>query len=141
MGNRPQKGYDYHRAGVAMVTLKTRTGVRLCRITQQSFELTETGRIVQHELLGIPTFFGPVKIGQYQIMPDHLHVLVHVVRDLPEGVTLHSVVRGFKLGVNRQCRERFGAASFRVWDADGRKKYKELAQQSFAQPRDCPRQS
>jgi hypothetical protein len=31
MGNRPQKGYDYRRAGVAMVTLKTRPGVRLCK--------------------------------------------------------------------------------------------------------------
>ena len=66
MGNRPQKGYDYRRAGVAMVTLKTRPGVRLCRITQRTFELTEAGRIVQHELLGIPAFYGQVKIGQYQ---------------------------------------------------------------------------
>ncbi|OQB89090.1 MAG: hypothetical protein BWX86_02537 [Verrucomicrobia bacterium ADurb.Bin122] len=116
MGNRPQKGYDYRRAGVAMVTLKTRPGVRLCRITQRTFELTETGRIVQHELQGIPAFYGQVKIGQYQIMPDHLHALVHVVRDLPEDVTLQHVVRGFKLGVDRICRERFGEASFQVFE-------------------------
>ena len=116
MGNRPQKGYDYRRAGVAMVTLKTRPGVRLCTITQQTFELTDTGRIVQHELLGIPTFYDQVKIGQYQIMPDHLHALVHVVRDLPEGVTLQSVVRGFKLGVNRRCREHFGKTNFQTFE-------------------------
>jgi len=116
MGNRPQKGYDYRRAGVAMVTLKTRLGVRLCNITQQTFELTDTGRIVQHELLGVPTFYDQVKIGQYQIMPDHLHALVHVVRDLPEGVTLQSVVRGFKLGVNRRCRGHFGEANFRTFE-------------------------
>ena len=116
MGNRPQKGYDYRRAGVAMVTLKTRPGVRLCRITQQSFALTETGRIVQQELLGIPTYYAQVKIGQYQIMPDHLHALVHVVRDLPEGTTLQSVVRGFKLGVDRNCRKRFGKESCQVFE-------------------------
>jgi REP element-mobilizing transposase RayT len=116
MGNRPQKGYDYRRAGVAMVTLKTRPGVRLCTITQQTFELTDTGRIVQHELLGIPTFYDQVKIGQYQIMPDHLHALVHVVRDLPEGVTLQSVVREFKLGVNRRCREHFGETNFQTFE-------------------------
>jgi len=64
MGNRPQKGYDYHRAGVAMVTLKTRRGVRLCRITQETFELTEVGRIVQQALQGVSGFYEQVKVGQ-----------------------------------------------------------------------------
>jgi len=116
MGNRPQKGYDYNRAGVAMVTLKARAGMRLCRITQTDFELTDLGRIVQQELTGIPRFYGQVKIGHYQIMPDHLHALVHVVRDLPEGVTLQRVIRGFKIGINRLCREAYEAASFQVFE-------------------------
>jgi len=116
MGNRPQKGYDYNRAGVAMVTLKTRPGIWLCRITQETFELTDVGKIVQHELLGIHDFYEQVKIGQYQIMPDHLHALVHVVRDLPVGVTLQRVIRGFKIGVDRTCRERFGETSYQVFE-------------------------
>ena len=116
MGNRAQKGYNYNRAGVAMVTLKARAGVRLCRITPDDFELTDVGRIVQQELTGIPRFYEQMKIGHYQIMPDHLHALVHVVRDLPEGVTLQRVIRGFKIGVNRLCREAFGEASFQVFD-------------------------
>jgi hypothetical protein len=101
MGNRPTKNYDYRRAGVAMVTLKTRPGVWLCRITQETFALTETGKIVHDGLRGIHGYYEQVKLGQHQIMPDHLHALVHVVRDLPEDVTLREVVRGFKLGVNR----------------------------------------
>ncbi|MEI6415695.1 MAG: hypothetical protein WCP34_15745 [Pseudomonadota bacterium] len=116
MGNRAQKGYDYNRAGVAMVTLKARPGIRLCRITQDDFELTDVGRIVQQELTGIPRYYEQVKIGHYQIMPDHLHALVHVVRDLPEGVTLQRVIRGFKIGVNRLCREVFQKASFQVFE-------------------------
>ena len=116
MGNRKQRGYDYNRAGVAMVTLKTLPGVRLCRITQETFALTETGRIVQKELTGIPRFYEQMKIGQYQIMPDHMHALIHVVRDLPEGMTLQLVVRGFKRGVDRACGERFGAAAGLVFE-------------------------
>ena len=46
MDNRAQKGYDYSRAGVAMVTLKTRKGMWLCRITQDSFTLTDIGKIL-----------------------------------------------------------------------------------------------
>lgn len=108
MANRPTKGYDYNRAGVAMVTLKARPGMWLCRITPETFALTEVGRVVQEALGGIHRFYEQCKIGQYQIMPDHLHAMVHVVRDLPEGVTLQQVFRGFKLGVNRACEEKLG---------------------------------
>ena len=116
MGNRPQKGYNYNHAGVAMITLKAQPGVWLCRITQDSFALTEVGRLVQQELTGIPAFYEQVKIGQYQIMPDHLHAMVHVTRALPEGVTLQRVVRGFKIGLDRKCRELVGASSYQVFE-------------------------
>lgn len=115
MGNRPQKGYNYNHAGVAMITLKANQGVWLCRITQDSFSLTEVGRIVQQEMNGIHTFYEHVKIGQYQIMPDHLHAMVHVIRTLPVGVTLQRVIRGFKIGLDRFCRKAFGEASYQVF--------------------------
>lgn len=116
MGNRPRKGYDYNRAGVAMLTLKARPGVWLCRITQDTFALTEVGHLVQEELEGIHTFYEQVKIGHYQIMPDHLHVVVHVVRALPAGVTLQRVMRGFKIGVDRKCRALFNESSYQVFE-------------------------
>ncbi len=116
MGNRAQKGYNYNRAGVAMVTLKARAGVRLCRITQDRFVLSDVGRIVQDALAGIHGHVEQVKIGHYPIMPDHVHTMVHVVRDLPAGMTLQRVIRGFKIGANRQCREALGKDSFQVFE-------------------------
>lgn len=99
-----------------MVTLKSRAGVWLCRITPDEFQLTDVGHVVRDSLIAISRYYEQVKIGQYQIMPDHLHALVHVVRDLPEGVTLQRVIRGFKIGINRTCRELFGEASFQVFE-------------------------
>jgi hypothetical protein len=49
-------------------------------------------------------------------MPDHLHVLVHVVRDLPPDVTLQRVIRGFKLGVNRECAKTAEGSRIRVFE-------------------------
>lgn len=49
-------------------------------------------------------------------MPDHLHVVVHVVKPLPAGVTLQRVIRGFKLGVNRACGEAKGLKRERVFE-------------------------
>jgi hypothetical protein len=115
MGNRPTRNYDYNRAGVAMLTLMANPGIRLCRISQETFTKLPMGAAVQQELLGIPSYYAQMKIGQYQIMPDHLHVLVHVVRDLPAGVTLQQVIRGFKLGVNKACAEAAGGERVRVF--------------------------
>lgn len=116
MGNRPTRNYHYDRAGVAMLTLKTLPHVRLCNITQNEFMLTPQGCLVQQELLGIPGYYPQVKVGQYQIMPDHVHVLVHVVCDLPAGVTLQRVIRGFKLGVNRACAVATGGSRVRIFE-------------------------
>ncbi len=116
MSNRPKKNYNYSRPGVVMATLKARPGMRLCRISQENFALTEVGRIIQQELADIHGHIEQVKIGHYQIMPDHLHAMVHVVRDLPAGFTLQRVMRGFKIGVNRNCRETLGKDSFQVFE-------------------------
>lgn len=98
-----------------MLTIKANPGIRLCRITQDAFTLLPVGKCVQQALKGIPTYYEQMKIGQYQIMPDHLHVLVHVVRDLPAGITLQQVIRGFKLGVNKACAEAAGGERVRIF--------------------------
>ena len=99
MPNRPLAHYDYSRPGVAMLTLKAMPGVWFCRITQTSFSLTELGRVVQEELGAISRRIPAFKLGQYQIMPDHVHFMAHVVAPLPAGQALRDVVRAFKIGV------------------------------------------
>lgn len=114
--NRPTRHYDYSRPGVAMLTLKANPNTLFCRITPEAFTLLPIGKIVQQELLGISNYYPQIKIGQYQIMPDHLHTLVHVVKPLPEGVTLQRVIRGFKLGVNKACAKANGGNRRRVFE-------------------------
>ena len=101
----PTPNYDYSRAGVLAVTLKCHRGVWLCRITQDTYTLLPIGRYVREGLLRIPGYYPQIKIGAYQIMPDHVHVMVHVVEDLPKGITVRRVFRGFKIGVKRSCEE------------------------------------
>jgi hypothetical protein len=108
MPNRPLAHYDYGRPGVAMITLKAAPEMRFCRITQTSFTLTDAGRVVQEALRAIHGFWPAFKLGQYQIMPDHVHFLAHVVAPLPQGRTVRDVVRAFKIGV----RQRMGREVF-----------------------------
>lgn len=113
---RPTRHYDYSRPGVAMLTLKAAPGSWFCRITPTSFTLSPVGHVVHQELRGISNHYPQIKLGHYQIMPDHLHALVHVVKPLPEGITLRRVIRGFKLGVNRICSEAGGGTRVRVFE-------------------------
>jgi len=116
MANTPTRNYHYNRPGVAMLTLKARPDIWFCKITAKTFALTDFGKIVQQELLGIPEYYPQIKIGQYQIMPDHLHALMHVVKPLPDGVTLQQVIRGFKLGANKAGTEAANGKRIRVFE-------------------------
>lgn len=85
-----------------MVTLNAKPGMWLCRIMDSgAVKVTDAGAAVQQNLPEVNRLYSQVKCGQYQIMPDHLHVMVHVVRDLPADTTLQEVLRSFKLGVNK----------------------------------------
>lgn len=96
MGNYPHRGYDYSRPGVAMITLKAHEALRLCNITATNFLPTTFCRIIQRELPEIHARFSQVKIGRYQVMPDHVHFLMHVVRPLSPNDHMLAVVEGFR---------------------------------------------
>lgn len=104
MANRPCRNYDYRKPDVLMLTLKVRYPYKLCKISQTEFTLLPFGEIVREELLAIPQAYPQIKIGQYQIMPDHLHVIVHTIREL-EGKTALQIMAGFKAKVLQRARE------------------------------------
>ena len=70
-------------------------------------ELTEAGRMVERELTSSLTVHYPmVEVQDYVVMPDHLHCIVVVHKDIisKNGVATHlgQVIAGFKKGCNRR---------------------------------------
>lgn len=51
----------------------------------------------------IPQFYPQVRLLALQLMPDHLHGIIHVSKPLPRH--LGHVINGFKVGCNRVARE------------------------------------
>ena len=72
--------HDYHRKGTYMLTLVV------------------DGRL---PVLGSPHFYKMVEVWKVCIMPDHIHMIVRVKEDLPDGKHLGQVVAGFKGGCSR----------------------------------------
>ena len=65
-------------------------------------ELTELGKAVQSEWMGIHGFFPQIEVMAVQMMPDHMHGILFVKEALP--VHLGQVISGFKAGCRKAQR-------------------------------------
>ena len=66
-------------------------------------ELSELGRRVSEEWMGIPKYYPQVEIIALQMMPDHLHGIIFIKEKMEKD--LSRIIRGFKTGCNRSYRE------------------------------------
>lgn len=61
--------------------------------------MTELGRAVEREFLGIPNYYPQISIISQQVMPDHWHGLLFVKDTLPRDLSM--VLSGFQGGCSR----------------------------------------
>jgi len=65
-------------------------------------ELSLLGKtILTEEVRKISAVYEQVEVWKLCIMPDHIHLIISVKEDLPEGKHLGTIVRGFKGGCSR----------------------------------------
>lgn len=57
--------------------------------------------IVKNEIEKIELQYPMIVVWKVCVMPDHLHIIINVKNDLPQGITLGVVVRGFKTGCSK----------------------------------------
>ena len=81
--------------------------------------LSELGKMVEHELLhSIHTHYPMIEVQDYVVMPDHLHFIVVVHRDIVShngrDTHLGQVIAGFKKGCNRHYWELTGQTA-QIW--------------------------
>ena len=101
--------HDYHRKGTYMVTLVVEgrrpvLGKLVMSAGEQdtSVELTALGKAIRNEeVQKISAIYKMVEIWKLCIMPDHIHMIVRIKEDLPEGKHLGHIVAGFKGGCSR----------------------------------------
>ncbi len=84
--------------------------------------LNEFGLIVNDELKNTENIRHEIKLDKYVIMPNHLHCIITIQRDLtggqpsaPTGQTLSSFVSGFKSVVTKRINILRGAPKKPVW--------------------------
>ncbi|MBO5266992.1 MAG: hypothetical protein J6B08_06820 [Ruminiclostridium sp.] len=86
-------GYDYSLCGAYFVTicLKNRecflwktVGADIIR-PNNAYELSEYGRIVEEEIKRMDSIYDSVSVGDYIVMPDHIHLIIFISEDIRRG--------------------------------------------------------
>ena len=122
--------HDYHRKGTYMVTLvidgrlpvlgrlvvpagEPTGGATEAQVTPGTeakmeasaaayVELTALGRAIRdEEVQKISAIYKAVEVWKLCMMPDHIHMIIRIKEDLPEGKHLGHILAGFKGGCSR----------------------------------------
>jgi putative transposase len=73
-------GYDYSTPGAYFITIVTHRRRHLFgHIVNGEMRLNEWGRIARAEWLKTPAIRPEIELDEYQIMPNHMHAIIHIV--------------------------------------------------------------
>ena len=98
---RRDKKHDYYKRCIYMLTMRKSVGMpdfssisaRDGNPYKPSISLSQIGAIVNNEIRNIPRHFSSVKLFDYVVMPDHIHIVVYLSE---EGKHPGEVVKKFK---------------------------------------------
>ncbi|MEK7597777.1 MAG: transposase [Patescibacteria group bacterium] len=74
------KNYDYSKSGLYFVTICTEN--RKClfgNIINEKMILNNIGNMIEKLWNKIPERFNMIELDAFQIMPDHIHMIIHIV--------------------------------------------------------------
>lgn len=124
--SRRLKDYDYSQDGYYFVTICTENKIECFgEIINGKMILNEYGEIANQCWLEIPKHFSDASLDEYIIMPNHIHGIILIATPMAVGAqnfvplqqqwgnkfqhiipgSLGSIIRGFKIGVTKWCRQ------------------------------------
>ncbi len=137
------KDYDYSQDGYYFITMCTKDKRKLlCDIVGTGIldgpqiKFTEYGEIANQQIEIMTDFYDDIKINKYVVMPNHIHMLIEIVRsdDGPSGtpVPTNSKISNFVGTFKRFCNKQYGKNIWQYRSYDhiirGEEDYKEIWQ-------------
>jgi putative transposase len=114
-------GWDYRARGWYFVTICSHLKTHLFgEVVCGQMRFSQIGAIVESELRSLNSHYKNVEVNTHVVMPNHIHAIIMIEGDhafspnpkgLPQPVgisptagSLSAIVRSYKAGVSRQCR-------------------------------------
>ncbi|MBR7132017.1 MAG: transposase [Clostridia bacterium] len=122
--------FDYGQNGAYFITICTQNRERILSdiIVGEGFplpRLTAKGKIAENLILAVNEKFHNVKIDNYIIMPDHIHIIIQIQNGIgnpngrgdpsPTVVTVGNVVGWLKYSITKQINEAYGMAGNKIF--------------------------
>jgi putative transposase len=118
-------GYDYTNPGAYFLTFCTYQRSEIFgSISEQAVQLSPAGIIAQWELKRLPKRFSHIQLGEFVIMPNHVHVLIHLIQagtgllekyGQPVPGSIPTIVRSYKSTVSRRINQLASWKGQPVW--------------------------
>ena len=108
-------GYDYKQNGLYFITVCTKERQNILSFIDKNqdlesvlIKLTPIGEIVKKHFEILEERFNNVKVVNYVIMPNHIHLIILLNEENKMNMYgVSSIVGTFKSLVTKECRERF----------------------------------
>jgi len=115
--------YDYSTPGAYFITVCTANKEKLFWesvgadiIRPQTVPLSEIGKILEQSILQIETHYKNVVVEKYCIMPDHVHLILHIESRIDgrmiSAPTVSTIIGSMKRWVSRQVGKSIWQKSF-----------------------------
>lgn len=123
-------GYDYTQPGAYFVTICTwQKTILFGDIFAGEIKNTSLGKIAQRELERLPQRFLHIQLDCFTVMPNHIHMLIVILGNLPQGNhieqfgrpvsgSIPTIVRSYKSVVTSQIKMRRDAPKFPIWQSN-----------------------
>ena len=117
------RGYDYRRSGAYFVTMCVKNRVCLFGdVVDGEMHLNAYGEVVQAVWDGLPNHYQHVVLDEFVVMPNHIHAIIVLDRQLSMGDGkpskrhgLSEIVRAFKTFSARRINELRRCPGVSVW--------------------------
>jgi len=88
-------GFDYSQPGAYFVTIVTQGRKRLFgHILDGEMVLNEIGKMVEEVWIAIPKHFQNVELGEFVIMPNHIHGIISITVEATHASPLPRISKG-----------------------------------------------
>lgn len=95
------KYYDYSKEGMYFITICIKNRIEILgKITNDNMNLTKEGTIVEDNIRKISEIYSNIKIDEYIIMPNHIHMLLLI--DKKSVVTISRVIKQYKESITKR---------------------------------------
>ena len=112
--------YNYSSNGAYFITICTKNKENLlwknvganCVRTLDQLPLSKIGIVIENEIYKLNTVYENIKVDKYQIMPNHIHLIIFIYEDsngrTQFAPTISRIIKQFKGSITKQI-------GFSIW--------------------------